>query len=343
MAQAQSRLERDYDFEIPRVLEWVRSNGFSSVMLQSAPGLVQYMPEIAKVISKATGSRVAVDSRGRFGACDVYTSLPPGVNAVVHFGHTGFVNTDYPIIYVPAFSRIEISPLYATILEELRSVEKVGLEASVQHVNALGQLKARLEEDGKTVILKQPGKRGSYPGQVVGCDYYAAIRADEEADAHLVVSGGFFHSVGLALSVSKPVLHVDPYTGKVNWIQEAQKKRIHSFRGFAALRLMRARKVAVLDSSIPGQRTPEVAERVAKLIRDKNQCEDVSVFLTDLVSDQLLMHLKEMGYEVAVTASCTRLATDDYDRSPIPLFEAREVVRLYSSGLNVESGVVMLQ
>lgn len=339
-----SRLERDYDFELERVARWVSSGEFRRVLIQSAPGLTHYLGDVRRWLEAETGASVVVDGRGRFGGCDVHASPPGvGVDAVVHFGHTGFVDVGYPILYVPCHSRLSLEPVYEMVSSILTGFPTVGLEASVQHVKTLPGLRAFLEARGKRVLVGEPGRRGAYPGQVVGCDYYAGIRVDPRVDAHVVVSGGVFHSLGLALSVDKPVLHVEPYTRRVEWVPRSEVDRVNRVRGYAAYTLMNARRVAVVDTPILGQHTDGVAEDVAKLIREKNHSEDVDVFSVEVFSNEFLIHLKEMGYEVAVTSACTRFATDDYDRSPLPVFEAREVMRLYRSGLNVDRGVVMLQ
>jgi len=149
--------------------------------------------------------------------------------------------------------------------------------------------------------------------------------------------------MGLALSVFKPVLHVDPYASTIGWVDKKQIKRINMIRGYAALRLTLAKKIAIVDSNIAGQSTKGLSIKVIELIKRKNPSAKVDNFLVDVVSDQFLIQLKELGYDVVVTAACTRLATDDFDRSPLPIFEAREVYGLYMKGLNMNRGVFVLQ
>jgi 2-(3-amino-3-carboxypropyl)histidine synthase len=334
--------ESPYDFELDRVIDWVRQNNFKKVLLQSAPGLIRYLPEIGGYIKQMTGADTVVDGRGRFGACDVYTDLT-GFEAVVHFGHTGFINTTYPILYIPAFSNIDASKLFHKILDALSNMEKVGLSASVQHIKTIPTLYEYLARNGKKPFMGQPGKRCLYSGQVVGCDYLSAIRIDSKVDCHVIIAGGEFHAIGLALSVFKPVLHVEPYAGSVEWVSKSKVDRINRVRGFAALTLQSAKKVALVDISLPGQHTSSLIEKLEVLLKHVKPSSQVNSFTTELLTDQFLLGLKELGYEVVVTAGCTRFATDDFDRSPIPIFEAREVYGLYLKGLNVDKGVFILQ
>lgn len=340
--QPRSAQAESYDFELEKVVDWISKNGFKRILLQAAPGLLKYLPAIREKLRERLNIIVEVDGRGRFGACDVDPTLH-GFDAVVHFGHTGFVKLPYPILYVPAFSNIDLTPLFPKILEALSGIRSVGLAASVQHVKCLPSLYSYLLQNGKTPHIGEPGRRCMYRGQVVGCDYLSAIRVDGKVEAHVIVAGGEFHAIGLALSVSKPVLHVDPYRGSVEWVSKSKVDRVNRIRGFAALTLQRARKVALVDVNLPGQHTNGLIEKVELFLRKVKPNSSIDVFTIDVLSDQFLWGLKELGYEVVVTAGCTRFATDDFDRSPLPIFEAREVYGLYLKGLNVERGVFILQ
>ncbi|MEM3799646.1 MAG: diphthamide synthesis protein, partial [Thermoprotei archaeon] len=308
--------ESQYDFEVDRVIDWIKQNGFKRVLLQSAPGLIHYMPAISAYIKRAINVDAVVDGRGRFGACDVYTVLN-GFDAVVHFGHTGFVKTNYPILYIPAFSKIDVSRLFPRILDALSHMEKIGLEASIQHVKVLPELYEYLIKNGKKPFMGQPGKRCLYQGQVVGCDYLSAIRVDSTVESHVIIAGGEFHAVGLALSVFKPVLHVDPYYGSVEWVSRQKIDRINRFRGFAALTLQSSNKIALVDINLPGQHTQLLLEKLRYFLKRVKPSSEIDCFTVELLTDQFLLGLKELGYEVVVTAGCTRFATDDFDRSPI--------------------------
>jgi len=342
MADIPVVLTETYDFELDRVVDWVSKNGFKRVLLQGAPGLIIYLPQIAEKLRLTLGIHVSVDGRGRFGACDVEENLV-GFDAVIHFGHTGFVKTPYPILYVPAFSKLDVSRLFPTILNMLSGINRVGLAASVQHVNVLPKLREYLSINGKSPFIGEPGKRCLFNGQVVGCDYLASMRIDSKVDAHIIISGGEFHALGLALSVSHPVLHVDPYIESVKWVSRSAVDKINRIRGFAAFILQTAKKVALVEITLPGQHTNLLVDKLESFLKKMKPTSQIDVYSVDVLSDQFLWGLKELGYEVVVTAGCTRFVTDDYDRSPLPIFEAREVYRLYLQGLNVDRGVFILQ
>ncbi len=334
--------EYPYDFELGKVTQWISQNGFKKILLQAAPGLLQYLPRICSYLRDTLGIEVQVDGRGRFGACDVETSLN-GFDAVVHFGHTGFVTTSYPVLYIPAFSKTDTTQLFPKVLEKLKGFERIGLAASVQHIKSVSLLYEYLFKEGKKPFVGKPGKRCLYDGQVVGCDYLSSIRVDSLVDAHVIISGGKFHAIGLALSVFKPVLHVDPYMGTVGWVSKNDVDRINRHRGFAALTLQSAKKVALVDVYLPGQHTEMIINKVEAFLRKMKPFAIIDTFVIDVLSNEFLFGLRELGYEIAVTAGCPRFSTDDFDRSPIPIFEAREVYGLYLKGLNVDKGVFILQ
>ncbi|MEM0272506.1 MAG: hypothetical protein QW514_08205, partial [Thermoprotei archaeon] len=115
------------------------------------------------------------------------------------------------------------------------------------------------------------------------------------------------------------------------------------FRGFAALTLQSSNKIALVDINLPGQHTQLLLEKLRYFLKRVKPSSEIDCFTVELLTDQFLLGLKELGYEVVVTAGCTRFATDDFDRSPIPIFEAREIYGLFLKGLNVDRGVFILQ
>jgi 2-(3-amino-3-carboxypropyl)histidine synthase len=313
------------------------------ILLQSAPGLIGYLPALKHTIETSTGCKCDVDGRGRFGACDVDRTVT-GYDGVVHFGHTGFVRVNYNILYIPCFSRIQISEqTYENLKTKIANMTRIGLSSSVQHIREMGELSRRLERDGKSVFVGKPGIRGTFEGQVVGCDYFAAIRVDPFVEAHVILSGGEFHSLGLALSVSKPVIQLNPYTQSVEWVDGKLKDRVLRVKGYAGHILLSSKRIAIIDSTLPGQRTENLADRIRARIAEMNPHASVDVFVSDIISTDFLLNLKELGYEIAVTVACSRLCTDDFDRSPLPIFEGREVISFLGNGLNIERGVFPLQ
>lgn len=313
------------------------------VLLQSAPGLISHLPVLKHTIETSTGCMCDIDGRGRFGACDVERTIT-GYDGVVHFGHTGFVNINYKILYIPCFSRIRISEQsYENLKTELANMTRIGLSSSVQHIKELPELSTKLERDGKQVYIGRPGIRGAFEGQVVGCDYFAAMRIDQFVDAHVILCGGEFHSLGLALSVRKPVIQLDPYTQRVERIKDDLRDKVLRIKGYAGYALLNSKRIAIVDSTLPGQHTENLTNKIRERIKQVKPDVSIDVFVSDTVSSDLLMNLKELGYEVAITAACTRLCTDDFDRSPLPIFEAREVVGFLGNGLNIERGVFPLQ
>jgi 2-(3-amino-3-carboxypropyl)histidine synthase len=81
--------EREYDFELKRILNEIRNNSAKLVGLQFPEGLKKNALAIASEIEEKTGSNVIILIDPCYGACDLKEI--PGMDLLIHFGHTDFL------------------------------------------------------------------------------------------------------------------------------------------------------------------------------------------------------------------------------------------------------------
>ena len=80
-----------YDLEIPRVIEEIKSNDAKNVLLQLPDGLKPKAKEIVDLIREELDVNLFIWSGTNFGACDIPLHLEKlGIDLILHFGHSEF-------------------------------------------------------------------------------------------------------------------------------------------------------------------------------------------------------------------------------------------------------------
>ena len=192
--------DREWDYELDRIVEAIEERDASKVGLQFPEGLKRRGPKVADDLRAAAPDDVTFMISGQpcYGACDLDTYLMRRTDVFVHFGHTPMKESD-SIIYVPLFSNVDPFPIMEESLAELEDPEEnpdVGLVTTAQHMNRFEEMTDWLEKRGYEVHTRRGDDRLTKEGQVLGCNYASA---DIPADQVLYVGGGKFHPVGLAM------------------------------------------------------------------------------------------------------------------------------------------------
>lgn len=251
-------------------------------------------------------------SRACFGACD-----PPslaeagGAEALVTLGHARIRNMaeHIPEYYVEMRTGSGDAPRVAELAAS-RVPARVGLVASVQHMDLLGPLRDELGKRGTAARVGTGGARLSYPGQALGCNYTTATSIEPDVDAFLFLGTGRFHPVGLALSVEKPVWALDPL--QMDLEGPYDRESLVRQRLMTVAKAMDARRWGVLVSTFPGQMRMTLASRLADRAREKGR-EAALVTFERLDPGDLVGR----GFDAYVSTACPRIAIDDgalYDR-----------------------------
>jgi len=296
------RHDREWDYELDRIVDAVEEREATSVGLQLPEGLKRRGPGVADDLRELLPADVSVLISGQpcYGACDLDTYLMKRTDVFVHFGHSP-MKESRDIIYVPLFSNVDVTPIVDRALEEeIAPPEEdpdVGLVTTAQHMNKFEEMQAYLEDRGYTVHKRRGDERLTHEGQVLGCNYASA---DVDADQVLYVGGGKFHPLGLAMEhPKKEVIIADPVN---NTLAVADTERFMKQRYGAVHRAMDADSFGVIFCTKIGQgRWDQATEIVA-------ENDDAYLIAMDEVTPD---RLRNFDVDAFVNTGCPRITTDD--------------------------------
>ncbi|GAB3663427.1 diphthamide biosynthesis enzyme Dph2 [Halopiger thermotolerans] len=297
----QLRHDREWDYELERIVDAIEERDAEKVGLQFPEGLKRRGPAVADDLRELVGDDVTFMLSGQpcYGACDLDTYLMKRTDVFVHFGHSPMKNTD-KVIYVPLFSNVEVTPIMEEALDTLEPPEEtegVGLVTTAQHMNRYDEMSAFLEERGYEVHSRRGDERLTHEGQVLGCNYASA---DVPADQVLYVGGGKFHPLGLAMEhPDKHVVIADPVN---NVVTVADTEKFMKQRYAAVHKAMDAEKWGVIFCTKIGQGRWEVAQDI---LEDNDNA--YLITMDEVTPDRL----RNFDMDAFVNTGCPRITTDD--------------------------------
>ena len=306
--------DREWDYELDRIVEAARDRDAATVGLQFPEGLKRRGPAVADDLRERLpdGVRVLISGQPCYGACDLDTFLMKRTDVFVHFGHSPMKASE-KILYVPLFSNVEVLPIMEEALGELAPPDEqasVGLVTTAQHLNTFAEMRSFLEGRGYEVHTRRGDERLTHEGQVLGCNYASA---DVDAEQVLYVGGGKFHPLGLAMEhPEKRVVIADPVNMHVS---VADPERFMKQRYGAVHRAMDAETWGVVFCTKIGQGRWDVAEAI---VEDND---DAYLITMDEVTPDRLINF---DVDAFVNTGCPRVTTDDGPRFKKPMLTPGE-------------------
>jgi len=309
------RHDREWDYELDRIVAEVHDREAETVGLQFPEGLKRRGPAVADDLRAELPAGVTVLLSGQpcYGACDLDTELMRRTDVFVHFGHSPMKESE-KILYVPLFSNVDVAPIVERAIEEqLDSPDvdpDVGLVTTAQHMNAFDEMRSLLEDRGYTVHTRRGDERLTHEGQVLGCNYASA---DVGADQVLYVGGGKFHPLGLAMEhPEKRVIIADPVN---NALSIADTEAFLKQRYGAVHRAMDAETWGVIFCTKIGQGRWDVAQEITEAN------DDAYLLTMDEVTPD---RLTNFGLDAYVNTGCPRITTDDGPQFDRPMLTPGE-------------------
>ncbi|BAB67372.1 diphthamide biosynthesis enzyme Dph2 [Sulfurisphaera tokodaii] len=304
-----------YNFQEEYIAEEIRKRNAKKVILQFPEGLKifsifvieklkEFLPDVDFIVS----------SDPNWGACDIAEDEAKNINAdlIIHFGHTPYTwyYPKFPTLFVPVESNLDITD--EQINEVINFGKKyeaktISLTATVQHIKLIRKISLKLS-DYFDVKIGKPSSVFMFDGQILGCDYKAATSVD--ADLYVNISGGIFHALGVGLATGKPIVKIDPYTGKV----EDLTKEVYKILKIRYAKIMEAidkRNWGIIQGAMNGQNRPLMVKYFEKKLKEKGY--NIYVFLNRVLTKDVLRNLSP-SLDVFLVTSCPRLPIDDlYD------------------------------
>lgn len=309
----------EYDFEEERVVEEIKKRNARRVLLQLPEGLKKEAFKILEDVKGKTKAELIFSGRGCWGGCDLAVEEAKKIKAdlLIHFGHAPFVKSDFPIIYIELYSKLNIVDMLEKEIKKL-DIKKVGLIGSVQFIRQFDRIKIFLESCDKEIII--PKKKGfsAYDGHVVGCEYNLLKGIESEVDGFLVV-GNKFHSLGAALMcTNKKVYLLDEQTGKIELMNNERDKVIRK-RAIAIDKVKQAEKIGIVVDKKIGQYNMRIAENL------RNDFEKLGKKIIIIIVDEFNPSIMNF-YDVNafIDTACPRIAFEDFEKYDKPMITSRE-------------------
>ena len=307
-----------FDFELDRIVAWIRDGGFASVALQLPEGLKIRATEVSDYLSERTGADILIAGYPCYGACDLFDHHGK-TDALVHFGHSPIPSQgdDPTVLYIESRSDADVDE---SILDSLQALPKrVGLLATVQYLGLMPKVRAILESSGREVFVGVGDRRICHPGQVLGCNSSAAETVADKVDSYLFLGEGDFHPLAAAFGVEKTVLVLNPVTGEVRDMSETRDRILR--RRFAAIQGARdAESFLVIVCSKIGQNRSAEARRIAEMLRAHGK----RAYIAEM-EEITPMSLMAYRVDAYVNTACPRIAMDDSARYDRPMLTIPEI------------------
>src|SRR5208282_2323447 len=195
------------------LLEAIRQAKPRRVILQVPAGLVRNAHDLAAQLRDSTGVPVDLATRPCFGACDFPSrDEAPRADLAVVLGHAPIPNVPIPrpTFFVEMRQPGGDPERLAETVAKAKLPTRLGLVASVQHLDLVEPLSGALRRRGYSVRFGTGDRRLAYAAQALGCNYTGAESVASEVDAFLFLGTGQFHPIGLAFAVDRPVHALDP-------------------------------------------------------------------------------------------------------------------------------------
>ncbi len=284
------------------------------IFVELPEGLKPYIFEIMKNLE---GFELYFSGENIYGACDV-PETSKNFDVTLHFGHSEIPNINYggKIIFVEMKRKMEMDEKIISKFINLKC-SKIGLLATVQYIDHMKKLSMVLSAAGIKILVTQGDSRLKYPGQVLGCDFSAAMKIGAEVDCFVVIADGEFHARGVAISTGKRTYSFDPIRGEINEINIEKLLR----QRYAMIEKARSsRFVGIIVSQKIGQIRWNLALSLKEKIEKFNK--KAAIIIMDEINPY---KIRNLPMDIFVNTACPRVSTDDSESFDYKLITPQEM------------------
>jgi 2-(3-amino-3-carboxypropyl)histidine synthase len=291
----------------PELFAALREARPGRIVLQVPAGLIRNATALVDELRTATGVPVVLAARACFGACDFPSrDEAPRAEVAVVLGHAPIPNVPLPrpTYFVEMREPGGDPARLADLLDAASVPRRLGLVASVQHLDLVPRLAEELGRRQYDVRIGAGDHRLAYPGQALGCNYTGAEAVASEVDAFLFVGTGQFHPIGLAFAVDRPVWSLDPLQATLE--PPIDRAALIGKRQLAVAVARDARKWGILVSTFGGQNRSPTALALQERARSRGR--EAEILLFDRLDPR---DLEGRAIDAYVNTACPRIALDD--------------------------------
>ena len=316
-------LPSNYNFEVVKTIQKIRTFGSKLVGLQLPEGLLLFSCALADLIRHFTGAQCTVLGDVTYGACciDDLGAAALGCDFLVHYGHSCLVPIDATnggafsngkslrVLYVFVDIAFDTSHLIATVRDKFSSNSRLAIMSTIQFAPALYELKEALDNDSNSDSISRiivPQAKPLSPGEVLGC---TSPKLDECAiDALIFVSDGRFHLESAMIhNPHIPAFRYDPYS-KVMTREHYDTTSMMSIRHTAVKIASSAKRFGVILGTLGRQGSTVLLERLEAKLQVAGR-EYFTILLSEISPAKLALFDKN-EVEAWVQIACPRLSID---------------------------------
>lgn len=152
------------DFEEDYLISELKKRKPKKVLVQLPEGIKTEAFAIKEKIEKL-GIDVVISGETAWGGCciAVEEASQLKVDLIIHFGHSEFLKTEFPVLYIEIKDILDLSPILEKSLESLKDYKKIGLSFSVQHRHDLNKILDFYKKNNKEIVLSKKEGFGLLP------------------------------------------------------------------------------------------------------------------------------------------------------------------------------------
>jgi 2-(3-amino-3-carboxypropyl)histidine synthase len=290
------------------------------IVLQVPAGLIRNATDLVDRIRTEVGAPVVLAARACFGGCDFPShDEAPRADVAVVLGHAPIPNVTLPRpTYFVEMREAGGDPhQLADLVEGAHLPRRLGLVASVQHLDLVPALSEELGRHGFAVRVGRGDRRLAYAAQALGCNYTGAEAVEADVEGFLFVGTGMFHPIGLAFAVDRPVWSLDPLQGTIE--PPIDRGALIRRRQLTVAIARDARRWGILVSTFGGQNRSPTALALQERARARGREAEILVF--DRLDPR---DLEGRALDAYVNTACPRIALDDSANYPKPVLTPPE-------------------
>lgn len=308
------------NFEIDKLIKELKKKKPKKVLVQLPEGVKQNAFDILKEIENL-GIEVVFSGETCWGGCAIAIEEAKAlkVDLIIHFGHSKFININFPVIYVEIKDKLDLMPLLQKSLDYLKNFKNIGLSYSVQHRHDLSKIIKFYESSEKKVFVSEKSGLINYAGQIIGCEFSGLKRIQEKVDCFVVI-GNNFHSMGASLAVKKPVFLIDVYNDKITRMDK-EREKILKQRFISITKFKNSKKIGLIVETKLGQKFGSLNSLIKKL--RKNKKEIIVITMNEITPDKLMNFY---SVDCFVELGCPRIAIDDFSKYEKPMITFKEAL-----------------
>mmetsp|Transcript_48888 Transcript_48888/g.122992 ORF Transcript_48888/g.122992 Transcript_48888/m.122992 type:complete len:461 (+) Transcript_48888:80-1462(+) len=300
-------LPSNYNFEIYKTIERLRSKKAKRVALQFPEGLLLYSCLISDILERFCQVETVVMGDVTYGACcvDDFSARALGCDFMVHYGHSCLVPIDVTTInmlYVFVDIKIDVTHFVESVKFNLDPEKRIALVSTIQFASSLQVAKRELTE----YFTEEPIVPRAAPlsrGEILGC---TSPKIGAEIDALVYLADGRFHLESIMISnPDLPTYKYDPYS-KVFSTEKYDHPKMKSIRRDAVLQASTAKKFGLIVGTLGRQGSTHVVKHIEDNLRAAGK--PYIVLLLSEIFPAKLARFEDVDAWIQV--ACPRLSID---------------------------------